>query len=106
MITSAAGIALSKQTMIKVTGKKNKTKGMRMLRLSKPRYGSDRTMPKTGNAANVTAAVTHPRNQPFRARGHAAQDMSSPHKIASNALRSVSCLNTKPRLSALFGSTR
>ncbi|MET4827154.1 DNA-binding transcriptional LysR family regulator [Bradyrhizobium ottawaense] len=28
------------------------------------------------------------------------------HKIASNALRSVSCLNTKPRLSALLGSTR
>lgn len=60
----------------------------------------------TGNAPNVAAAVKHARNQPFRARGHESQDMTSPHKIASNALRSVSCRNTKPRLSALFGSTR
>ncbi|MET4347602.1 hypothetical protein ABIC08_002563 [Bradyrhizobium sp. RT9b] len=106
-ITSAAGIPLSRQTRIKISGKTNKTKVMIPPRFSsRPRYGRDRIIAMTGNAANVVAAVKHPRNQPFTTRGQVSQAMTSPHRIASNALRSVSCLNTKPRLSALFGSTR
>ena len=63
-------------------------------------------------SAGVDRQRLPPRIRPASLRSHEqvtgrhARLDGSPHKIASNALRSVSCRNTNPLLSALFGSTR